>query len=319
MSSGPIFDVDDRDNLAFQNFGSTTISSDVPSGRISPNAPVQQRANAGLYDAEQRLSSSLDGATRSGGLLNLDFYARYFDVDTSTVLTRCFKTMVPREDYVAEVLSDVPDLYGPFWVPTTLVFSLFLTTSLSTSVHAYLDGESYRYDFTRLGAAFTLVYLYALGFPVVVWAALKYWAGATERSVVEVISLYGYSTTVWIIASWLNLLPVSILRLALVFGATAISLFFLIRNLYPVISNAPNVSSRLLLVVIVVVHLITSLALYWAFLASGSGALHSGNPDLGLEKPTPGGGGDMDDPAGDGTVIKLWWSDKQQQQQQQER
>ncbi|KAM0790213.1 hypothetical protein ACM66B_005527 [Microbotryomycetes sp. NB124-2] len=316
MSSGPIFDVDDRDNLAFQDFGSATINSDLPAGRISPNAaPVQQRAHAGLYDAEQRLQSSLDGATRSGGFLNLDFYARYFDVDTVTVLTRCWKTMVPLEDYVQEVLSDVPDLYGPFWVPTTLVFSLFLTTSLSSSIHAYLDGESYKYDFTRLGAAFTLVYLYALGMPVVVWGALKYWAGATERAVVDVVSLYGYSTTVWIIATWLNLLPFSILRTALVFGAACLSLFFLTRNLYPVIASAPNVSSRLLVIVIVVTHLIVSMALYWGFLANGSGALHSGGgnsnsgdlPGSGSDSGTGGsaGGGDMDNPAGDGVLARF--------------
>lgn len=36
----------------------------------------------------------------------------YFDVDTVTVLTRCWKTLAPREDYVAEVLAGVPDLYG---------------------------------------------------------------------------------------------------------------------------------------------------------------------------------------------------------------
>lgn len=127
------------------DFGSTTISSDVPGGRISPNAPAHVRASAGLYETEQRLSSRLDGATKPGGMLNLDFCeahhplhslqrllllirgiagadrdpapdaiadTRYFDVDTQTVLTRCWKTLVPREDYVAEVLSDVPDLYG---------------------------------------------------------------------------------------------------------------------------------------------------------------------------------------------------------------
>lgn len=29
-----------------------------------------------------------------------------------TVLNRCWKTLVPTEDYVAEVLAGVPDLYG---------------------------------------------------------------------------------------------------------------------------------------------------------------------------------------------------------------
>lgn len=93
------------------------------------------------------------------------------------MLTRCWKTLLPRENYVEEVLAGVPDLYGmspyacaltadltypsplpgPFWVPTTLIFSLFLTSSLSTSITAYLDGDSYTYDFARLGAAVSLV------------------------------------------------------------------------------------------------------------------------------------------------------------------
>lgn len=47
---------------------------------------------------------------------------------------------------------------GPFWVPTTLIFSLFLTSSLSTSISAYLAGSPYTYDFTRLGAATSVVY-----------------------------------------------------------------------------------------------------------------------------------------------------------------
>lgn len=46
---------------------------------------------------------------------------------------------------------------GPFWVPTTLVFSLFLTSSLYTSIAAYLDDAEYSYDFTRLGAATSVV------------------------------------------------------------------------------------------------------------------------------------------------------------------
>ncbi len=36
----------------------------------------------------------------------------YFDVDTQTVLTRCYKSLLPTEDYINHVLSGVPDLYG---------------------------------------------------------------------------------------------------------------------------------------------------------------------------------------------------------------
>jgi len=44
-------------------------------------------------------------------------------------------------------------------------------------------------------------YTYYLGVPLLVWAAIKYWAGASDRSPVEIVSLYGYSSTVWILVA----------------------------------------------------------------------------------------------------------------------
>lgn len=44
-------------------------------------------------------------------------------------------------------------------------------------------------------------YSYFLGLPVLLWAAIKYWAGSSERSPVEIVSLYGYASTVWILVS----------------------------------------------------------------------------------------------------------------------
>ncbi|KAK4705173.1 protein YIPF1/2, partial [Phenoliferia sp. Uapishka_3] len=269
----------------------------------------------------------MSGATKSGGMLNLDSYTGYFDVDTITVLTRCYKTLIPMEDYVAEVLAGVPDLYGalgspwrpeymlistalagPFWVPTTLIFSLFLTSSLSSSIYAYLDGNPYTYDFTRLGAAVSIVYTYFLGLPLLLWAALRYWAGVDERSPVEIVSIYGYASTVWIITSWLALIPFSLFQVVLVLFAAALSLFFLIKNLYPIINSSANTSAKLLLVFVAVLHLIMSLALWWGFLAGGSGNLGKDVTDGGLSKGLPpvlGGGADV--PIGGDMDTPLRW------------
>ncbi|SCV73943.1 BQ2448_6373 [Microbotryum intermedium] len=315
-NSSTLFDVEDSATqpLAFQDFGSGTIASDVPSGRLSPSRGSRSgnvggggaSAPSNLYEAEQRFEQTLNGATKPGGVLNLDFYTGYFDVDTVTVLTRGAKTFLPREDYVGEVLLGVPDLYGPFWIPTTLIFSLFLISSLSASVEAYLAGEQYTYDFTRLGAAVSLVYMYCLGLPFIIWGALKYWAGSTERSAVEVVSLYGYQATIWI---WLTLIPYSPLRAVLVLIATALSGAFLLHNLYPVITTAPNVSSRVLLIVIAVLHLVLAIAMWVGFLAGGRGVLHTPQvpsiPGTGGEK-TPSAGSDLPRPGGDGISRLLF-------------
>ncbi|BGP56866.1 hypothetical protein JCM8202_002924 [Rhodotorula sphaerocarpa] len=262
-----------NNNLAFQTFSSTTIQPDVPQGRISPNASPHVRATNDLYATEQRLGRRLESATKAGGFLNIDSYSGWFDVDTKTVLTRCYKTLIPKEDYVADVLNGMPDLYGPIWVPSSLIFSLFLTSSLWSSVVAYLDEREYSYDFTRLGAATSVVYTYFLGLPILMWVAIKYWAGARERSPVEIVSLYGYSSTVWILVAWLALIPFSPLRIALALAATVLSFAFLARNLYPILSTAPNVSARLLIVIAAVLHVVFAAALWFGFMAGGTGAL----------------------------------------------
>lgn len=111
-----------------------------------------------LYEAGGRLTSSFDNSIKSGGIFNLDSYTCYFDhITTELVARRAWKTLVPLEDYVTQVLEDSPDLYGPIWIPAFLIFTLFLTSSFSSSVATFIAGERYSYDFTRLGAAFTLV------------------------------------------------------------------------------------------------------------------------------------------------------------------
>lgn len=99
--------------------------------------------------------------------------------------------------YVPEHLTPA-DLYGPFWTLTTLIFALFLSSSLAASISAYLGSQAeYDYDFKLLSIAMSLVYAYGLALPVLLWLALRY-LGVGEWSVVEAISLWGYGQFVWI-------------------------------------------------------------------------------------------------------------------------
>ena len=94
---------------------------------------------------------------KSSGFFSLDYYSRYFDVDTMLVFNRAWQTMYPKDDFVDTVLNGAPDLYGPFWLPTTLIFALFFSSSLSASIAAYLAGLPYSYDFSRLSVAVSTV------------------------------------------------------------------------------------------------------------------------------------------------------------------
>ena len=88
----------------------------------------------------------------SGGskrfLWTMGFYGQFFDVDTSAVLARCWAALFPRASFL-DVLEGNPDLYGPFWIATTVVLILFLGGTISK----YLSrtGEApFLYDFRLL-------------------------------------------------------------------------------------------------------------------------------------------------------------------------
>lgn len=101
-------------------------------------------------------------------------------------------------NYISKHLNP-PDLYGPLWTQTTLIFTLFLSSSLAASITHYLSapGNEFDYDWQLLSVAMTLVYCYGTALPVALWIVLRY-IGVGEWSVVEAIAIWGYSLFIWI-------------------------------------------------------------------------------------------------------------------------
>jgi hypothetical protein len=69
-------------------------------------------------------------------------------VDTNQVASRCFAALFPRANFL-DVLEGNPDLYGPFWIATTVVFILFLGGTISQYL-AEKGTEAFAYDFRLL-------------------------------------------------------------------------------------------------------------------------------------------------------------------------
>lgn len=107
--------------------------------------------------------------------------------------------MLPWSSSYISTFSGGLDLYGTFWVPTTLILALFLSSSLAASITSYLSapGVEYDYDFALLGLATTIVYAYAFGVPVGLWLMLRY-MGVGEWGIVDALGIWGYGLFVWI-------------------------------------------------------------------------------------------------------------------------
>lgn len=129
---GDLGHTDLQDDLEFHN---SNFSETTPSNRKAPGS-------AGL---------PLPATASSTGkryLWSIQFYAQFFDVDTSAVLQRCWAALFPRANFL-DVLEGNPDLYGPFWIATTVVFILFLGGTISKYL-ATTGQEPFVYDFKLL-------------------------------------------------------------------------------------------------------------------------------------------------------------------------
>ncbi|KAJ7087976.1 hypothetical protein B0H15DRAFT_841963 [Mycena belliarum] len=242
-------DADDRleegpEGLQFKSF--LGDAGDGMGGQGGARSPGVGNADRGYLQ---------DQGKPSGGFWTVEYYQSYFDVDTKTVLRRCYSTLLPTSSDFLSTHLNPADLYGPFWTLTTLIFTLFLSSSLGASISAYLSaaGTQYDYDFGLLSIAVTLVYSYGLALPVLLWVALRY-LGVGEWSVVEAVAVWGYAMFVWIPVSILAVIPVPLVRWVLVGAAFGLSGHFLVRNIYPILSSAEAKSTRLLIILIAALH-----------------------------------------------------------------
>jgi hypothetical protein len=216
-------------------------------------------------------SSSRGGGGADGGfakhkLWSIHYYSQYFDVDTNEVLRRCTAALYPRSNFL-DVLDGNPDLYGPFWIATTVVVILFLTGTVSQYLSREHD-KHFEYDFSLLSGAAGLIYGYTGVIPIALWAALR-WFGSSSADLIECWALYGYANLVWIAVALVSWSPLTALNWALVGVGFGWTVFFLLRNLYPVLSATDAKTSKILLVLVVVLHAGLTIAIKILFFAYG--------------------------------------------------
>ncbi|KIY71355.1 Yip1-domain-containing protein [Cylindrobasidium torrendii FP15055 ss-10] len=241
------------------------------------------------------LSDRPHPAKGASGFWTVEYYQPFFDVDTKDVMRRCLGTLLPTTtDFLTSHLQPA-DLYGPFWTLTTLIFTLFLSSSLAASISVYLSapGEEYDYDFTLLSIAVSLVYVYGIVIPILLWSALRY-IGVGEWSMVEAVAVWGYAMFIWIPVSILCVIPVRILRWVLVGIAFAQSGYFLVRNVYPILASGEAKATRLFIVAIAILHAGIALTFKVMFFS------YYVVPPIG-----EGGAVPVLDPAGNGTALGM--------------
>jgi hypothetical protein len=79
------------------------------------------------------------------GCLSIRYYKPYFDVETKEIIERLFNSLFfcKREIKFLDLISQKPDAYGPFWISTTLVFCIAVTSHISSWMVAWMNNAQW--------------------------------------------------------------------------------------------------------------------------------------------------------------------------------
>ncbi|KAJ8622675.1 hypothetical protein MRB53_031204 [Persea americana] len=162
-------------------------------------------------------------------MLTIAAYKPYFDVDTTDVLERIKESLFPFKGNFSEKTTDNPDLYGPFWICTTLIFVAASIGTFVTYLEHKLQKKEWEYDINLVTWSAGLFYGYVTIVPLGLYILLKYFSAPS--GLVQLWCLYGYSLFIFIPASCLSVVPVEIFRWIIAGVAGFMSASFVALNL----------------------------------------------------------------------------------------
>jgi len=185
-------------------------------------------------------------------------------VDTLDVAKRIGSTFAPIKSFF-EVIDGNPDLYGWFWIATTLIFVVAAAGNFASYLtYSMNDRENdWAFDFAKLGFGAMTIYLYITIIPLLVFVALKLWL-ELKPTLMDNFCIYGYSLFPYIPAATVMIIPIEYIRWAVMIIACLLVTIFLIRSYVPEIKSRP-MEGGVILVIMVLLNILLALVLQFYF------------------------------------------------------
>lgn len=212
----------------------------------------------------------------SSSILEMAFFAKYFDVSTQDVMSRIVYSVLPfssggsvtsnSRSFAERFIRSKPDLYGPLWINITLIFSIAICGNIA-NYFSSMDPDSWHYDFTKVGLAASTVFSYILAVPVGI-CFLFWFRGCTAMfTLLETICTYGYSMSIYVPISVLWVICPPILQFILVIIGGIMSGGVLSLSFSPVVQSDPSTTvnfSYLILILIMGIHSLIAFSFWYS-------------------------------------------------------
>lgn len=219
----------------FSGSGGGNLSSDVNLGQ---NSLMMSNGINGLNNNNNSVFP-FGGPGRIFSFFNLAYWQTFFDVSTADVIRRTKSALIPKKEATPESIQDFrqnPDLWGPFWICTTLVVFLSATGNLGQLLAADADSlDSIQTNWELVTLAAGMMYGALFGVPICTFA-LHYFAGQQpsedDANFRSMMCTYGYSFISLLPASILMLIPIGIWKWLVCITGCALACLFVKNHLW---------------------------------------------------------------------------------------
>ena len=138
--------------------------------------------------SEQEAKKEVESSSYINKLLCVFRFIRpYFKVTYDEIKNRIKCSFKPINNDFLKIAEEYPDLYGPFWIYTTLIYVIAAGGALSY----YFTNSANNYFQMFVPVAGSILYSFGFGFPFALWLCMKIFK--LKMNYVSLICLYGYS------------------------------------------------------------------------------------------------------------------------------
>ena len=172
-------------------------------------------------------------------------FGKYFNVELEDTKQKIKGSLIPLNKSFYQSIDIEADLYGPFWILTTIIFLISLIGNFSSYIYAE-DKEKFVYDYNHVPHAILIIYGFGFGAPVILWLIMKF-IFRIDIDLVTNICIYAYSYTILIPILLICIIPFKLISTLALLYFLLHSCTFLFYNMYLVIQQKAQKSKYVVL------------------------------------------------------------------------
>ena len=180
---------------------------------------------------------------KSYSFYQIEFYQKYFNVNTSDVLGRILGSMTPTfsSGFLHNKIRPNPDLYGPFWISITLIFTIAIAGNIVSFMKNFgTQAFVWQADVHKVTSSAACILTYWWLLPTILFMLMRWRENRADYKFLEVLCLYGYSLSIYIPLSLVWMINIGFLQWTFTSVAVLLSGCVLVLNIWPAFSHDSN-------------------------------------------------------------------------------